>query len=545
MLRVSNLSLSFSHRKLFTDVNLIFQPGNIYGVIGANGAGKSTFLRVLSGEQEIDTGSISKDESARIAVLRQDQNMFDEHSVLETVLMGHEQLYTVMKARDEIYQKTDFTEEDGLKAAEYEDAFGSMGGWEAEAEAGTLLKGLGLSDEMLTQKMSELEPGEKVRILLAQSLFGTPDILLMDEPTNGLDLESIQWLEDFLLRFNNIAIIVSHNRHFLNMVCTHTLDIDFGSIRSYVGNYDFWFEASQLMRKQKKQEEKKTEKLKEQLQEFIQRFASHKARARQASSRKKLLEKLDIEQLPQSTRRFPYFHFEIEKECGKSVLEIKNLALSHEGKTQIHNFSLLVEQEQKIAFVGSMNISKKLLFEALAGKLPPDEGSIHWGQTISSEYFPGDNSSFFKKDSSIFDWLSGFTESKDVQYIRGFLGKLLFSGDEIFKSIQILSGGEKARCMYSKIMLQSPNVIILDEPTNHLDLEAISALNKALIQYKGVLLFNSHDHQFIDTIANRIIEFTPNGIIDRLVNFTDYLADPKIQALRDKLYGGKHRKIYL
>ncbi len=545
MLTVSNISLSFSDKKLFDEVNLVFHPGNIYGVIGANGAGKSTFLRVMSGEQESDSGVISKAKNMRIAVLRQDQNMFDSYSVQETIFMGHEELYTIMKARDEIYSKEDFNEEDGLKAAEYEEKFAALGGWEAESEAGTLINGLGLTDAVLSQSMSELEPSEKVRILLAQALFGNPDILLMDEPTNGLDLESIQWLEDFLLKFDNIAIIVSHNRHFLNMITTHILDIDFGSIRSYVGNYDFWFEASQLMQKQKKVDEKRSEKQKEQLQEFIQRFSSHKARAKQATSRKKLLEKLDIEQLPQSSRRIPYFHFSVEKECGKSVLGIENLSLSHEGEVLLKEYSLQVEQGQKIALVGSMNVCKRILFEILAGNAHADAGTIHWGQTILYDYYPSDNSNYFVQDQSIFEWLRGFTESNDDQYIRGFLGRLLFSGDDIFKSVTVLSGGEKARCMFSKIMLKSPNVIMLDEPTNHLDLEAISSLNNALIQYKGVLLFNSHDQQFIDTIANRIIEFTPGGVIDRLMTFSEYLQDEEIQKLRDSLYGNKHEKIFL
>lgn len=544
MLTISNISLSFTGKKLFEDVSLIFRPGNIYGVIGANGAGKSTFPRILAEELEPDTGSIQKGASLRTAVLRQDQNMFDTYSVLETVFMGHSDLYAVMKAREEIYQKDPFTEEDGLQAAEYEDQFASMGGWEAESEVGILLKGLGLEDEIINQNMLSLEPSVKVRVLLAQALFGNPDILLMDEPTNGLDLESIQWLEDFLVQFENIAIIVSHNRHFLNMVTTHILDIDFSSIRSYVGNYDFWYEACQLMLKQKKTEEKKTEKMKEQLQEFIQRFSAHKARAKQATSRKKLLEKLDIDQLPQSSRKVPYFHFALEKECGRSVLEVKKLHATY-ADTEIEGLSLQVEQNQKIAFVGSMNAMKKAFFEVLAGNTPVRSGSVEWGQSITSEYFPSDNASLFDSDTNIFEWLSAYTSSKDDQYIRSFLGRMIFSGDDIFKSLRVLSGGEKARCVYSKIMLSSPNTIILDEPTNHLDLEAISSLNDALVRFKGVLLFNSHDHQFIDTLANRIIEFTPHGVIDKLMNFSEYLADANVQKQRNEFYGKEHKKIFL
>lgn len=541
MFSVSELSLSFADKKLFEEINLLFTPGNCYGVIGANGAGKSTFLRILSGELEPDRGTISNTRDLHIGVLRQDQQMFDEYDVLTTLFIGYEKLYKIKLAKEAIYEKEDFSEEDGLRAADLEEKFTTMGGWEAESEAGILLNGLGLSDDILYRQMNTLETSDKIRVLLAQALFGNPDILLLDEPTNGLDLESVQWLEGFLAKFQNISIIVSHNRYFLNAVCTYILDIDYGKINMFVGNYDFWFESSQLMQRQKKDEEKKTDRMKTELQEFIRRFSAHKARAKQATSRKKLLEKLEVDQLPQTTRRFPYVHFRPERECGKSILETKKLTLNHDKEILLEDFSFHVSQGNKIALVGGMNMTKTALFEVLVGNFEQKSGDIEWGSTILKEYYPKDNAGFFETDMNIFEWLSTYTASNDDQFIRGFLGRMLFSGDEIFKKVKVLSGGEKARCMLSKIMLTAPNFIILDEPTNHLDLEAITALNNALIDFNGVLLFNSHDQQFIDTIANRIIEFTPNGIIDQTTTFSEYLENDRVNKLRDSYYAHHER----
>ncbi len=548
MLTVSDLTLSFGDRKLFEDVNLQFLPGNCYGIIGANGAGKSTFLKILSGEQEYDKGTIGVAPKLRMSVLKQDQHQYDEHTVLETILIGHAQLYAISQERDAIYAKEDFSEEDGMRAAELEDTFSALGGWEAETNAGLLIKGLGLAPETLEKPMASLEPSEKLRVLIAQALYGNPDILVMDEPTNGIDLESVQWLEDFLLKFPNVAIIVSHNRHFLNTVCTHIVDIDYARMNMYVGNYDFWFEASQLMQKQRKMEERKTDRMKEDLKEFIQRFSAHKSKARQATSRKKLLEKLDVEQLPHSSRKFPYINFTPERECGRSVVDAKSLNITRDGERLVQDFSFQVHQGQKIAFVGAYNVSKSALFEALVAEQEQEaqaaeSGSVEWGVTISYEYYPKDNSHFFNKDISVLEWLSRYTDSTDEQFIRSFLGRMLFSGDDVYKSVTVLSGGEKARCMLAKIMLTSPNVIIFDEPTNHLDLETITTLNNALINFKGVLLFNSHDQQFIDSIANRIVEITPQGTIDQLSTFSEYMENEKIRSLRTQYYGNTDARI--
>ncbi len=548
MLTVSDVTLSFGDKKLFEDVNMQFLPGNCYGIIGANGAGKSTFLKILSGEQESDKGTVTIAPKLRMSVLRQDQHQYDTYTVLETIFMGHEELHTISQERDALYAKEDFSEEDGIRAAKLEDTFSSLGGWEAETNAGLLIKGLGLIPETLEKTMSSLEPSEKLRVLIAQALYGNPDVLVMDEPTNGIDLESVQWLEDFLLKFSNVAIIVSHNRHFLNTVCTHIVDIDYRRMNMYVGNYDFWFEASQLMQKQRKMEERKTDKIKEDLKEFIQRFSAHKSKARQATSRKKLLEKIDIEQLPHSSRKFPYINFTPERECGRSVLETKNICIMQDEKFLIQDFSFQVHQEEKIAFVGSHNMSKTAFFEALIvdqinKTQAVESGTIEWGVTISYEYYPKDNSHFFNSDISVLQWLSTYTNSKDEQFIRSFLGRMLFSGDDVNKSVTVLSGGEKARCMLAKIMLLSPNVIIFDEPTNHLDLETITTLNNALINFKGVLLFNSHDQQFVDSIANRIVEITPHGVIDQRSTFAEYMENEKIHALRAQYYGSSDARI--
>ncbi|ADK80845.1 ABC-F family ATP-binding cassette domain-containing protein [Sediminispirochaeta smaragdinae] len=536
MITASNIMLRFGERVLFKDVTIKFTPGNCYGVIGANGAGKSTFLNILSGELDSDAGEIIISTGERLSVLRQDHFAFDEHTVLETVIMGHKELYSVKAERDAIYEKSDFTEEDGIRAAELEGQFADLGGWEAEAEAGQLLSGLGIAESLLETKMGELEPGDKVRVLLAQALFGNPDILLLDEPTNHLDLESINWLEDFLLRFSNTVIVVSHDRHFLNTVCTHIADIDFGKIQLYVGNYDFWYMSSQLAAKQRKDEKKRREDKSAELKEFIQRFSSNASKARQATSRKKLLEKLTIDDIKPSSRRFPYVGFKPERECGKNVLEVKGLSASFEGEKLFENLDFAVNRGDKIAFVGPMHQAKTTLFDILSGKADPDAGSYDWGVTITPSYFPKNNISFFENEMNLTDWLRQFTESDDEAWIRGFLGRMLFSGDEAMKSVKVLSGGEKVRCMLSKMMLSGANVLIFDEPTNHLDLESITALNNGLIEFPEVLLFTSHDHQFVHTIANRIIEFTPSGIIDRMMPFDDYLASEDVRAVRDQMY---------
>lgn len=536
MITVSNVSLSYGERALFKDVNLKFTSGNCYGVIGANGAGKSTFLKILAGEIQADTGEISIGSGQRMAVLKQDQFAFDAYTVLDTVIMGYERLFAVGQARDEIYAKSDFTEEDGLRAGELEAEFGELGGWEAESEAASMLAGLGIEEGLHDKLMEELDGGQKVRVLLAQALFGTPDILLLDEPTNNLDLESVAWLEEFLSRFPNTVIVVSHDRHFLNKVCTHIADIDFGKIRLYVGNYDFWYASSQLISRQRRDEKKRAEDKARELKEFIQRFSSNASKAKQATSRKKLLEKLSLDELPQSTRRFPYVGFKPERDCGKIVLEMQRLEASYEGEKVLQNFSLTVNPGDKIAFVGPRNQAKSALFEIISGREEPESGSYSWGVTIAHSYFPKDAGPEFPREESILEWLQRFSPDPDPTYLRGFLGRMLFSGDEALKSTQVLSGGEKVRCLLSRMMLAGSNVLILDEPTNHLDLEAITALNDGLIEFPGVVLFNSHDHQFVDSVANRIVEITPDGVIDRMMRFDDYLQNADVARKRDELY---------
>lgn len=542
MITVQDLKLSFGNRILFKDVDLKFTPGNCYGVIGANGSGKSTFLKLLSGELEPDSGSMSLGKDERLAMLRQDQHTFDEYTVLDTVYMGYEKLYTLMKERDAIYEKEEFSEEDGIRASQLESDFAEIGGWEAEAEAGQLLSGLGVEERLFDKKMADLDGGDRLRVLLAQALFGNPDILLLDEPTNGLDLESINWLEDFLLKFPNIVIVVSHDRHFLNTICTHICDIDFGHIRMYVGNYDFWYQASSLMQKQMKDQKKRAEDRAAELRAFIQRFSSNAAKSKQATSRKKLLDQLTMEDMPVTSRRFPYVNFKSERECGKVVLEVKGLTKSVDGVKVFDNFDFTVQQNEKIAFVGPMNQKKALFFELLAGNETPDAGSIDWGVTITPSFFFRENSRFFTEDVSIIDWLKQYSSVKDETYVRGFLGRMLFSGEEAQKSVKVLSGGEKVRCMLSKMMLSGANVLVMDEPTNHLDLEAISALNNGLIDFSEVVLFHSRDHQFVDTVANRIVEFTPEGTIDRLMRFDDYLKSTEVQRERDSLYHAHARQ---
>lgn len=540
MITATDISLSFGEQLLFKEVNLKFTPGNCYGVIGANGAGKSTFLKILSGEIQPDTGEVTIGPGERMAVLKQDQFQFDAHSVLHTVIMGHELLYRTMIEKDAIYEKVPFTDEDGMRAAELESEFAELGGWEAEPEAAQLLSGLGIPEELHEQKMGELEGGQKVRVLLAQALFGDPDILLLDEPTNNLDLESIRWLEGFLDGFQNTVIVVSHDRHFLNRVSTHIADIDFGKINVFVGNYDFWYHSSQLARKQMRDEKKRREDKAAELKAFIQRFSSNAARSKQATSRQKLLEQLSIDDIKPSSRKAPYINFRPERQPGKRVLEIEGLSVDVEEEAVINDFSLEVLPGDKIAFVGPYHHAKTALFETLAGHRSPREGSITWGQTISVDYYPKDNTGFLEEDSRIIDWLSQFTSSDDPSFVRGFLGRMLFSGDEVQKKIKVLSGGERVRCMLSKLMLTGANFLMFDEPTNHLDLEAITSLNDALIDYSGTVLFVSHDHEFVDTVANRIVEFTPGGFIDRRMRFDDYLENEAVRALRDSMYHEHH-----
>ena len=536
MITASNVSLSYGTQVLFKEVNIKFTPGNCYGIIGANGAGKSTFLKILSGEIEPDTGEIIITPGERMAVLRQDHFAFNDYRVIDTVIMGYQRLYDVMKERDEIYSKADFSEEDGIRAAELEGEFAELGGWEAEANAGQMLDGLGIEQALHEKKMSEIEDNLKVRVLLAQALFGNPDILLLDEPTNHLDLESIHWLEDYLETFSNTVIVVSHDRHFLNTVCTHICDIDYGKIQLYVGNYDFWYMSSQLAAKQMKDEKKRRDEKIAELKEFIQRFSSNVAKAKQATSRKKLIEKLTIDDIKPSSRRFPYVAFKPNRDIGNNVLEIKNLSKTIEGEKVIDNLSLLVNPGDKIAFVGPNHYAKTVLFQILAGEMEPDEGTYTWGVTTSLSYFPKDNAGMFADNESIADFLQKYSKEDDDTYVRSFLGRMLFTGDEALKPCNVLSGGERVRVVLARMMLEGANCMIFDEPTSHLDLEAIQSLNNGLIDFKGVVLFNSHDHQFVDSIANRIIEFTPAGLIDRMMKFDDYINDESIKALRAKAY---------
>jgi len=550
VITVTDLSLSYGERTLFKDVNLKFTPGNCYGIIGANGAGKSTFLKILAGETEHDKGSISFGKDLRMAVLTQDHFAFEKYPALETVIMGFSKLYRIQKEREIMYAKEDFSEEDGIRASELEADFAELGGWEAEAQAGQLLSGLGLDEEDHGRLMAELDESKKVRVLLAQALFGNPDILLLDEPTNGLDLESISWLEEFLIEFPNTVIVVSHDRHFLNAVCTHVCDIDYGRITPYSGNYDFWYQMSQILQRQARDQLKKREDKARELKEFIQRFSSNASKARQATSRKKVLEKLDLENVPVTSRKFPYVGFKPEREIGNNVLQVANLNYTFEGTLLLNNFSLTVHKGDKIAFVGSEHASKSALFDIIAGEKKAIHGECSWGQTTTFSYFPRENSAFFNSTLSITDWLKQYSSDEDDTYVRSFLGRMLFSGDEALKPVNVLSGGEKVRCMLSKMMLSGANILILDEPTNHLDLEAITALNDGLIAFPGVIMFNSHDHEFINSIANRIIEILPQGkttanspdsYIDRRMVFDDYLRDSAVKQLRSAAYNQAER----
>jgi ATPase subunit of ABC transporter with duplicated ATPase domains len=541
MITVTDLSLIFGERTLFKDVNLKFTPGNCYGIIGANGAGKSTFLKILSGEIEHDKGEISTGKNQRIAVLKQDHFAFEEHPALETVIMGYPKLYAVQKEREAIYAKENFSEEDGMRVSELEADFAELGGWEAEAQAGQLLSGLGLDEEEHGKLMAELDESKKVRVLLAQALFGSPDILLLDEPTNGLDLESISWLEEFLIDFPNTVIVVSHDRHFLNAVCTNVCDIDFGRITPYSGNYDFWYQMSQILQRQARDQLKKREEKAKELKEFIQRFSSNASKARQATSRKKVLEKLDLDNVPVTSRKFPYAGFKPDREIGNNVLRAEKLNYTFEGTPLLKDFSLTINKGEKIAFVGLEHSSKSAFFDIITGEKKAESGDCYWGQTTSFSYFPKENSVYFNSELSITDWLRQYSPDQDETYVRSFLGRMLFSGDEALKPVNVLSGGEKVRCILSKMMLSGANILILDEPTNHLDLEAITALNDGLAVFPGVILFNSHDHEFINSIANRIVEIlpqeeNPGGVIDRMMPFDDYLVDGSVKQLRSAAY---------
>jgi len=536
MISASNVALSYGKRVIFKDVNIKFTPGNCYGLIGANGSGKSTFLKILSGEMEPDKGEIIVGTRERVAVLSQDQFAFDEETVFNTVIMGHARLYEIMAEREAIYSKADFSEEDGIRAAELEEELAEMNGYEAESEAAVLLNGLGIPEEMRSKKMKELEGGDKVRVLLAQALFGNPDVLLLDEPTNHLDLKSITWLEEHLIRFPNTVIVVSHDRHFLNQVCTHVADIDFGKIQLYVGNYDFWYRASQLALKQKRDETRKITDKANELKEFIQRFSSNASKAKQATSRKKLLEKLTLDDMPVSSRKYPHVAFNPERPCGDIILEITDLSKAIDGSSVLNDLTLTVRKGDKIAFVGGNSLAKTTLFQILAGELEPDSGSFRWGVTITRSYFPKENSAYFDNDLSLVEWLRQYSPpAEGERFARGFLGRMLFSGDEAMKKTRVLSGGERVRCMLSKMMLAGANALIMDEPTNHLDLESITALNNGLTAFSEVVLFSSQDHEFISTVANRIVEITPGGIIDQSMGFEEYRNDGEVAKLRNEL----------
>ncbi len=541
MITSMNVSLSFGKRVLFKEVSLKFTPGNCYGLIGANGSGKSTFLKILSGEIEPTQGEIVIGPNMRLAVLRQDHFAFDDFSVMNTVIIGHKRLYDVLAERETLYAKKEMNETDGIRASELEMAVAEMNGWEAESDAAILLSGLGISEDLHQKKMRDLEGGQKVRVLLAQALFGNPDILLLDEPTNNLDLESINWLEEFLYRFENTLIVVSHDRHFLNKICTHIADIDYGKIKMYVGNYDFWYQASQLALNQRKNENKKKEQKIAELKDFIRRFSSNASKARQATSRKKQLENITLDDMPISSRKFPFVGFTPERECGKSVLTVEHLTKTVDTIKVLSDVSFTMSRGERIVVLGPNSAAKTALFQILAGEMQPDSGTVSWGVTITKAYFPKENSSYFTGDRSIIDWLCQYTKNTDITFIRGFLGRMLFSGDESLKSVSVLSGGEKVRCMLSKMMISGANALLLDEPTNHLDLESITALNEGLAAFPEAALFTSHDHQFVSTIATRVIEMTPGGLIDRVANFDDYWSDPEIQKLRDSLYHGHIR----
>ncbi len=524
LITVTNVSLQFGGRKLFDEVNLKFTPGNCYGVIGANGAGKSTFLKILSGEIESNTGDISITPGMRMSVLKQDHYQYDEFGVIETVIMGNPRLFEISSEKDALYAKEDFSDEDGIRASELEGEFAELNGWEAESEASSLLQGLGIPTDLHDKKVGDLNGAEKVKVLLAQAIFGNPGILILDEPTNHLDIKSINWLEEFLINFDGIVIVVSHDRHFLNKVCTHMTDVDFGKIKLYVGNYDFWYESSQLaLQMMKDQNKKKEDKIKE-LQDFIARFSANASKSKQATSRKKLLDKISIDDIQPSSRKYPYVGFKPEREVGNQILSVEGLSKSIDGEKVLDNVSFVLSKGDKIAFVGD-ELATTTLFKILNGEVEPDSGEYKWGVTITKAYFPKDNSKYFEGvDLSLVDWMRQFSEEKAESFVRGFLGRMLFSGEEALKQAKVLSGGERVRCMLSKMMLSNANVLILDQPTNHLDLESITALNNGLRDYSSIILFASHDHQFIQTIANRIIQINPTGIVDKKMSYDEYLG---------------------
>ncbi|MBU1044071.1 MAG: ATP-binding cassette domain-containing protein [Candidatus Omnitrophica bacterium] len=537
MISANGVSLNFGAQKLFSDVSIVFSPGNCYGLIGANGSGKSTFLRILSGEIDPSKGDVSTPKGKRISSLKQDQFAFDEYTVLMTVLMGHKKLYDIMLKKDAVYAKEDFSDADGVLASELEAQFADLDGWNAESDAAKLLSDLGIAEALHEKQMKQLESGEKVRVLLAQALFGNPDILLLDEPTNHLDVATCMWLEEFLYNFENTAIVVSHDRHFLNKVCTHTADIDFGKIQLYSGNYNFWLESSQIALKLRSDANKKTEEKRKEMQEFISRFSANASKSKQATSRKKALEKLTLEDIKPSSRKYPYINFEQQKPAGNEILNIENLSTQLDGQIMFSGLNIRVEPGDKIAFVGSNNLAKTVLFKILAGEHKSYEGSFKWGGSIIKAYYPQDNTEYFTRNLNIIDWLRQYSPQTDENFVRGFLGRMLFTGDDSLKSVMVLSGGEKVRCMLSRMMLAQGNVLILEEPTNHLDLESITALNRGLEKFPGTILFSSHDHQLIHSVANRIIEIGPKGYIDKMnTTFDEYLSDENIKLRRKQLY---------
>ncbi len=533
MISANNVTYRVGKKALFEEVNIKFTEGNCYGLIGANGAGKSTFLKILSGQLDTTNGDISITPGQRLSFLEQDHFKYDEYSVMDTVIMGNARLYEVMKEKDAIYAKEDFSDEDGIRASELEAEFAEMDGWEAESNAAMLLNGLGIDTELHTAKMSDLNGSEKVKILLAKALFGNPDVLLLDEPTNHLDLDAIAWLEEFLIDFENTVIVVSHDRYFLNKVCTHIADIDYGKIQLYSGNYDFWYESSQLLIRQMKEANKKKEEKIKELQEFISRFSANASKSKQATSRKRALEKIELDTIRPSSRKYPYIDFRPEREIGNEVLTVENLSKTIDGEKVLDHISFILNHEDKIAFVGSNELAITTLFRILSGELEPDEGSYKWGVTTSQAYFPKDNTQEFNNDLTITDWLTGYSPVKDVTYVRGFLGRMLFAGDDGVKRVRVLSGGEKVRCLLSKMMISGANCLILDEPTNHLDMESITALNNGLIKFSGVVLFSCHDHQFVQTTANRIMEFLPDGtLIDKITTYDEYLESDEMARKR-------------
>lgn len=536
MITVSDLSIQFGKRILFQEVNMKFTSGNCYGIIGANGAGKSTFIKMLSGEVENTKGSVTFGTGERLSVLNQDHSEFNEITVLTTVLMGHTKLWSVMKEKDALYSKTEFTEEDGNKSSELEEQFAEMDGWNAESDAANLLSGLGIKEELHQKLMNDLSGKEKVKVLLAQALFGKPDNLLLDEPTNDLDLETVNWLENYLSEFDNTVLVVSHDRHFLDSICTHIVDIDFNRVQQFPGNYTFWYESSQLALRQQLTQNKKAEDRKKELQEFIARFSANASKSKQTTSRKKMIEKLNIEEIKPSTRKYPGIIFTPEREPGNNILEVKDLSKSINGEMLFKKLSFTMQKDDKIVFLSRDTRAMTALFEILKGHDKPDSGSFIWGQTILKAYLPLEYEDLFKSDISLKDWLAGYSQDTSELYLRGFLGKMLFSGEEIYKKTNVLSGGEKVRCMIARMMTRNANVMLLDTPTNHLDLESIQAFNNTLIKFKGNILMSSHDHEFIQTVCNRIIEIGPKGMIDKLMDYDDYISDDKLKEQRNKLY---------